>query len=75
MPCVIQYVYEKISESENLEFEEQDLINSAAEEIGISPITARRYLDKICSSAGILNRYDNGNNTFVRFAATRGDFE
>lgn len=68
-------VYEKILESTNLEFEEQDLINSAAEEIGISPTTARRYLDKMCSSAGVLTRYDDGNNTFVRFEVTRGDFE
>ena len=69
------YVYEKISESKNLRFEESDLINSTAEEIGISPITARRYLNKICSSAGVLTRIDNGDDTFVEFSLKREDFQ
>ena len=69
------YVYEKISESKNLKLEEHDLINSAAEDIGISPITARRYLDKICSSAGVLTRTDNGEDTIVEFSVKKDDFQ
>lgn len=65
------YVYERLSESKNTECEERDLLNSGAEEIGISPTTARRYLDKMCSSAGTLTRKSNGDDIYVKFD-TRG---
>ncbi len=69
-----QYVFQRISELNKMQVEERDLINSAAEEIGISPTTARRYLDKMCSSAGVLTHYDDGEHTFVEFALKAGDF-
>jgi len=61
------YVFERLSESKNTKWEEHDLINSAAEVIGISTTTARRYLDKMCSSAGVLLRVDDGENTYISF--------
>ena len=35
---------------------EKDLINAGAESIGVSPVTTKRYLDKMCSSTGIYCR-------------------
>jgi len=61
------YVFERLSESKSKKWEEHDLINSAAEVIGISPTTARRYLDKMCSSAGVLLKVDDGDKTRVSF--------
>ena len=61
------YVYERLSESRSKKWEEHDLINSAAEVIGISPTTARRYLDKMCSSAGVLVKIDDGEKTHISF--------
>ncbi|WP_148680160.1 hypothetical protein [Nitrosopumilus maritimus] len=69
------YAYQQISESENLRVEEHDLINSAAEKINISPITARRYLDKICSSAGVLKRVDDGDSVYVEYSLKKEDFQ
>ena len=61
------YVFEKLSESKNREWNERDLISAGAEVIGISTTTARRYLDKMCCSAGVLVRHDDGNNVYVAF--------
>jgi len=61
------YVFEKLSESKNREWNERDLISAGAEVIGISTTTARRYLDKMCSSAGVLVRHDDGNNVYITF--------
>ena len=61
------YVFERLSESKSAKWEEHDLINSAAEAIGISPTTARRYLDKMCSSAGVLVKIDDGEKTHISF--------
>ena len=35
---------------------EQELINSGAEKLGLSPITTKRYVVKMCSVLGILQR-------------------
>lgn len=43
-------VYQMIQEAK--EWEQGDLCNSCAEELDFSPIVARRYLDKLCSSRG-----------------------
>ena len=40
----------------NVHVLEQELINSGAEKLGLSPITAKRYVEKMCSSLGILQR-------------------
>jgi hypothetical protein len=67
-------VFQRLSESEKARVEERDLVNSVSEEIGISQITGRRYLDKMCSSAGVLKRFDDGKETFVEFLLKEKDF-
>jgi len=44
---------------------ESNLINSGSEDIGISPITAKRYLNKMCSSRGVLERVKRVNTTMI----------
>jgi hypothetical protein len=65
------YVYDKLQETKNKRWEERDLVNSSAEVIGISTTTARRYLDKLCSSAGVLIRKDDGENIHVTYNIER----
>lgn len=43
------------------------MINSGAEDIGISPVTAKRYLNKMCSSRGILQRIMRVKTTMIRY--------
>ena len=68
------YTFQRMSESKTMRLQERDLIDSGSEEIGISPITARRYLDKLCSSAGVLTRHDDGDNIYIEFSVKSGDF-
>ena len=42
------------------EFLKEDAINSGAEEVGCSPITTRRYLQKLTSSSGVFYETTNG---------------
>jgi len=49
-----KYIYRKIINNENTHYKR--LIVSSAEFIGISPVTSKRYLDKMCSEEGILHR-------------------
>lgn len=54
-PLFRGYVYEKLDSDGSLDYKE--LIYSGAEEVGISPATAKRYLDKMCSKEGKLEKY------------------
>jgi hypothetical protein len=49
-----KHIYRKIINDENTHYKR--LIVSSAEFIGISPVTSKRYLDKMCSDEGILHR-------------------
>ena len=49
-----RYVYDRIINSSNVDYKR--LIISSAEFMSISPVTSKRYLDKMCSSEGILSR-------------------
>ncbi len=49
------------------EVPENGLNYSASEDIGISPVTAKRYLNKMCSSRGILERVIRAKTVFVRY--------
>ena len=49
-----KHIYRKIINDENSHYKR--LIVSSAEFIGISPVTSKRYLDKMCSEEGILHR-------------------
>lgn len=46
---------------------EEDLIYSGAESVGISPVTASRYLKNMCSSVGILQKKKFGQTSVVRY--------
>ena len=53
--------------NEHDEVPQNDIINAGAEEIGISPVTARRYLDKMCSGKGIFERVNRVNTVVIRY--------
>ena len=61
------YVFARLQETEDKRLPERDLINSGAEVVGISTTTARRYLDKMCSSAGVLERKYDGDEAYISF--------
>ncbi len=60
-------VFQILRESEKLMWPESDLVNSCAEELDFSPTTARKYLAKLCSSRGILNRTVVNNIKHITF--------
>ncbi len=64
-PLFIKFVMHELNELKE-EFE-SELINSGAEEIGISPVTAKRYLNKLCSSRGILQRIPRVKGNVIRY--------
>jgi len=49
------------------EVPELELINSGSEDVGISPVTAKRYLNKMCSDRGILQRIKWLHTTFISY--------
>ena len=51
---------------------ENDVINAGAEDVGISPVTAKRYLDKMCSSRGICMRITNFKTTVIKYTDSEG---
>ena len=53
--------------NENGTWEEKDLTNSLAEKLSLSPITIKRYLDKVCSSEGIYQRSKSYSKIFVGY--------
>ncbi|MGI0022982.1 MAG: HNH endonuclease signature motif containing protein [Nitrososphaeraceae archaeon] len=56
-----EFVKEEINKKEIIPY--RDLLNAGAEYMDISPITSKRYLDKMCSSVGYLIK-KNGNVKF-----------
>jgi len=64
-PLFKSFVMHVLNELE--EAPELDLIYSGAEDVDISPVTAKRYLNKMCSSRGILQRINRVNATFIRY--------
>ena len=53
--------------NEQRQIPEKELIDSACEVVGISPVTGKRYLDKMCSSMGILKRTTSVKTVLVSF--------
>lgn len=47
--------------------EEKDLTNSIAERLDLSPVTVKRYLDKVCSSHGIYQRHKIVDTVVIRY--------
>ena len=64
-PLFKRYVYTRIKESDSVP--EEDLVNSGAEILGISPVTTSRYLRKLCSSAGLYEKVQTGDIAIIRF--------
>ena len=54
-PAFRKFIWQQLNEHGKTP--EKDLINSGAEVLEISPVTAKRYLDKMCSSTGPLRRW------------------
>lgn len=54
----------------------KELVNAGAEEVGVSPVTTRRYLDKLTSIKGSLKEFKQGGQTFVKLKQEEqeGDF-
>ena len=46
---------------------QNDIINSISEAIGISSVTAKRYLDKMCSGRGLLERANYVKTVTIRY--------
>ena len=56
----VEYIIDK-----NIEWEKEDLINSGSETVGVSIITAERYLKKMCSSTGKFMLVTKNNTDFI----------
>jgi len=64
-PKFRRYVAHRINEEGKVT--EEDLINSGAEEIENSPVTTKRYLNKMCSSVGIYQRKHVGKTVVIAY--------
>ena len=53
--------------NEHDEVPQNEIINSGAEEVGISQETARRYLNKMCSGRGILEKVNRVNTVLIKY--------
>jgi len=53
--------------NEHRQVPEKELIDGGAEKVGISPITAKRYLDKMCSKYGVFMRKTIGKTTVIQY--------
>lgn len=56
---------------EEVQVPETDLVNAGAEEISASPVTTKRYLNKLCSSRGIFERAQIGSTIVVRYKSDK----
>jgi len=64
-PIFRKFVCHQINEGKSIP--EQELINSGSEHCGISPVTAKRYLNKMCSSMGICQRRQVGRTVVIEY--------
>jgi len=64
-PQFKKYVAQRINE--NSFAHEKDLINSSAEVLSLSPMTTKRYLDKICSCEGIYKRVRRSSYNIIMY--------
>jgi len=64
-PSFRKFVCHQISEEKSIP--EQELINSGSEYSGISPVTAKRYLNKMCSKVGIYQKRKIGRTVIVEY--------
>jgi len=64
-PQFKKYVAQQVNENGSVQ--EKDLINSSAEVLSLSPMTTKRYLDKICSSEGIYQRVKRVSDRIIKY--------
>jgi len=64
-PMFKKYVATRINESGKVP--EEDLVNASAERLDLSPVTTKRYLNKLCSSDGIYERARIGKTPIIRY--------
>ena len=66
-PQFKRFAIQELNQSKRHNVLEQELINAGAEYVGISPVTTKRYLNKLCSSRGILRRIYIGNKIYISY--------
>ena len=64
-PIFRKFVCHEINERTSVP--ELELINSGSEISGISPVTAKRYLNKMCSPLGICHRHQVGKIIVIEY--------
>jgi len=64
-PIFRKFVCHEINERTSIQ--ELELINSGSEISGISPVTAKRYLNKMCSPLGICQRHQVGKIIVIEY--------
>ena len=64
-PQFRKFVYHELNERGVVP--QNDLIYSGSEDVGISPVTANRYLSKMCSSRGICESALRVNTVMIRY--------
>jgi len=71
-PLFREFVNQFVSEIK--EVPQNEIVYSGAEEVEISPVTARRYLDKMCSGRGIFEKVNRVKTIMIRFKSlTQGN--
>ncbi len=63
-PLFKKFVWHEINE--RVEIPEKDILDSSAEELDISQVTAKRWLDAMCSSRGLLEKITRVRTRVVR---------
>lgn len=67
-PMFKRFVWHEINEC--VEVSEKEILDSSAEELDISQVTAKRWLDAMCSSHGLLERITRVKTKIIRLKQT-----
>jgi len=67
-PIFRKFVYHLVNERDQVPLKE--IIYSGSEEVGISPITANRYVEKMCSSRGVLEKVNRVRTIIIRYKSS-----
>lgn len=64
-PLFRKFVFHQLNERNKVS--QNELVYSGAEEVEISPVTARRYLDKMCSNRGLLMKSNEVKTIIIKY--------
>ncbi|EGG41365.1 putative HNH endonuclease [Candidatus Nitrosarchaeum limnium SFB1] len=64
-PLFRKFVFHLLNEQNKVS--QHEVIYSGAEELGISPVTARRYLEKMCSGRGLLMKSNEIKTIMIKY--------